>query len=211
MTNNREDYLKIIYKLSQKNKVVNSSNIAKALNVTPTSSSEMLKKLRNEGLVNQDKNITLTDKGLEMTQDILTKHRLWETFLIQYLGFSWSEVDEQAELLEHATSDKLKERLNEFLNFPKHCPHGSIIFENTKNEIDTTKTALDLEVGDSAKLIKVSQDKDLLLYLDSINLKLNDDFVVVNKNNFDGSLSIKVNGEIKELSFKALKELVILT
>lgn len=211
MTNNREDYLKIIYKLSQKNKVVNSSNVAKSLNVSPASSSEMLKKLRLEGLVNNDKNIALTAKGLEMTQDILTKHRLWETFLIQYLGFSWSEVDEQAELLEHATSDKLKERLNEFLKFPKYCPHGSIIFENTKNEIDITKTALDLEVGDKAKLIKVSQDKDLLLYLDSINLKLNDDFIVVNKNNFDGSLSIKVNGEIKELSFKALKELVILT
>lgn len=210
MNTNREDYLKIIFKLNECELKTTNKMIASSLNVAPASVSEMLKKLTSQGLVVLDNNsVTLSEKGISITKDILSKHRLWETFLLKSLNYNWQDVHEQAELLEHCTSEKLKESLNKFLSYPTHCPHGAIIYENydaiDNNYIKMSK----LKSGDKAIIKKVSDDKELLNYLDRINLKLDDSFIVLKKDGFDDSLIIKKDDEDINISYKALDLILV--
>ena len=137
MTTSEENYLKVIYHLSNLSpKGVNTNAIAAMLDTKASSVTDMLKKLSEKDWINYQKyqGVSLTDKGKFNAKIIVRKHRLWEVFLVEKLGFAWDEVHEVAEELEHIQSEKLINQLDQFLNFPSFDPHGDPI-PNAKGEI----------------------------------------------------------------------------
>ena len=130
MTTSEENYLKVIYHLSNLSpKGVNTNAIAGMLDTKASSVTDMLKKLSDKELVDYQKyqGVFLTEKGKLNAKMIVRKHRLWEVFLVEKLGFAWDEVHEVAEELEHIRSEKLINQLDKFLNFPSFDPHGDPI------------------------------------------------------------------------------------
>lgn len=130
MTISEENYIKVIYHLSLVSpKGVNTNAIAGMLDTKASSVTDMLKKLSDKDLVSYQKyqGVTLTQKGFYSAKMIVRKHRLWEVFLVDKLGFSWDEVHEIAEELEHIKSEQLINKLDAFLGFPAADPHGDPI------------------------------------------------------------------------------------
>ena len=131
MTQNREDYIKAIFKIAEREREVSNQKIADSLGVSRASASEMVKKLIQEGFVlAEGRQLSLSAEGQRIAKRILRRHRLWESFLMTKLEYKEAEVHEQAELLEHISDEKLMERLNAYLQYPKTCPHGGVIYEN---------------------------------------------------------------------------------
>ena len=211
MTNNREDYLQTIYRIYAKAEKVTNKKISDHLGIAPASVSEMLKKLQAEDLITVSQNeIHLTEAGKKESRRILSCHRLWETFLLEYLEYNWQNVHEQADLLEHVTNDELKDHLNRFLRYPKHCPHGSIIYENCDNPIEQSLLLCKLNVGQRALIVNVDDDEKLLLaYLDNLGLKLHDEVKVMERNAFDDSLVLLCNDRKLSVAAKATKHIYI--
>ena len=131
MSPNREDYIQAIFRLHEEYGFATNKDVAEMLGVSRPSVSEMTRKLREDGLVKIERTkIVITQKGIEIAKDVISKHRIWEKFLNEYLDFDIDEVHEEADLLEHVTSDKLKNALNILLDYPKESPHGNPIYEN---------------------------------------------------------------------------------
>ncbi|MBL0074116.1 MAG: metal-dependent transcriptional regulator [Bacteroidetes bacterium] len=124
-----ENYLKAIYKLSERDELVTTTDIATMLDIRAATVTDMLKKLAVKKLIRYEryKGLSLTEKGRAIGVKIIRKHRLWELFLVQKMKFRWDEVHEIAEQLEHIQSDELINRLDEMLGFPKADPHGDPI------------------------------------------------------------------------------------
>ena len=124
MTPNREDYLKIILELGGDTTKVNNKQIVSSLDVSAASVSEMISKLVKEELVEHSpyQGVQLTASGLQKASSLIRKHRLWEVFLVEHLDYSWNEVHDDAEVLEHVTSEHLADHLENYLNHPEHCP-----------------------------------------------------------------------------------------
>lgn len=211
MTNNREDYLQAIFRLKELGEKVTNKKIAEHLNIAPASVSEMLKKLQAEGLIQLIKNeVLLTEEGERESKRVLSCHRLWETFLLQNLNYNWQDVHEQADLLEHVTNEDLKNHLNRFLNYPKTCPHGSIIYENWTDEVRPGILLGKLKAGQKAQIIKVDDgDRSLLAYLDRMNIALFDELEVVGLDEFDGSLCVLIHQKEVIISSKALTHILV--
>ncbi len=137
-----ENYLKAIYRLSEidGNKITPTS-IAEAVNVNAASVIDMIKKLTEKKLINYDKvkGAKLTDKGNKTALLIVRKHRLWEVFLQDKLGYSWDEIHEMAEQLEHVQHEDLADRLDKFLGYPEYDPHGDPIPKSNGQLPDTVK------------------------------------------------------------------------
>ncbi len=210
MTNNREDYLKIIFKLKEAGFKVTNKLIAQHLNISTASVSEMLKKLAKDNLVVLYKNnIDLTDETIEFTKNLLSKHRLWETFLLTKLNYTWQDVHEQAERLEHVTDESLKAKLNEYLDYPVFCPHGSIIYENFKESNEDVVGMDSLVINDIAKIVRVHSDKELLSYLDRLGLNIGSEFEVISRDIFDNSMKIKYKDNEIIVSVKALSAIFV--
>lgn len=129
MTPNKEDYIKAIYKLGGNHELVSNKSITNMLQISAASTTEMLNKLVAEEYVTYEryKGARLTEKGIMFAERLIRTHKIWEVFLVKSLGFSPEEVHAQAEVLEHASSPELIERLVEFLDDLTHCPHGEII------------------------------------------------------------------------------------
>lgn len=190
----RDEYIKAIYKLTELYGSATNKKLADHLKVSAPSVTEMVKRLIDADDVYADKKaIYLTEKGIEDARRLLTKHRLWEIFLVEYLGYSWQDVHADADELEHATSVRLKDRLNDFLNHPKHCPHGSEIFENHPN-VDTLVRLSDMKEGEVKRLHKIPDDKEFLRYLEEKGISLNKSIKVIRIDNFDKSIIIEVDG-----------------
>ncbi len=131
MNSSREDYLIAIYRLTQEDNTLNSVTLAKKLDVTRAAVSEMVRKLVKEELITFTNNqIVLTEHGMEIAKNLLSSHRLWEIFLIDYLKMSPEDAHDQADQLEHVTGEKLLLALNKYLNYPTESPKGNIIWEN---------------------------------------------------------------------------------
>ena len=133
----RNEYLTTIFKLKESNKKVTNKALSQALDIAPSSVTEMVKKLKKDGLLKDQKTIDLSQDGEDYAKDIVSKHRLWEYFLTENLKYNWEDVHEQARLLQNVTSDKMFEDLNRFLGEPETCPHGGIIYSNLKKSNDT--------------------------------------------------------------------------
>lgn len=132
MTGNKEDYLKIIYELGGEKNKVSNKKISKALNIAPSSVSEMIKKLLDDGFIEYQayKGIKLNERGVIEAKRVKKVHHLWEVFLVEKLGYNIDEVHQEAEVLEHVTSEKLEKLLDKYLNYPKICPHQTKIERN---------------------------------------------------------------------------------
>ncbi len=195
-----EDYLKTIYMLSaQYPEGVLTSAIAERMETKASSVTDMLKKLSEKGHIHYVKyqGVTLEKKGNDVAVKVIRKHRLWEVFLCEKLDFTWDEIHEIAEQLEHITSVKLVDSLDKFLGFPKVDPHGDPIPDKNGNFHKIKEVALrDLKIGDTAVVIGVREDsKEFLKYLESIKLLLGAKLEVINKFEFDESVLVKVNNE----------------
>ena len=205
----RDDYISAIYELIEKKEIATNKKISEILGVKAASVSEMLKKLVEEGEVyTENKSILLTETGKMRARALLTKHRLWELFLVEYLGYSWQDVHEDAKALEYVTSNGLKDRLNEFLNKPMHCPHGNEIYENHP-DTDKLKKLSEVSKGISCRLHKVEDDRDLIEYLEEKRIALGDEFVVKDIDDFDDSILVSSASEDKHIAGKAAVRMMV--
>ncbi|MDV7186311.1 metal-dependent transcriptional regulator [Lutibacter sp. TH_r2] len=208
LSQTEENYLKSIYHLeASQTKSVSTTLISKSLNTKASSVTDMLGKLADKKLVNYKKykGVNLTSKGKNIAVKIIRKHRLWEVFLVEKLNFNWDEVHEIAEQLEHIKSDELIEKLDTFLNFPTKDPHGDPI-PDAKGNIRNKKSIL-LSNAKKNVLYTISCVKDnskaLLQFLDKHALTIESELTVVDKLDFDESITAKLsNGNTLTLSNK---------
>jgi DtxR family Mn-dependent transcriptional regulator len=194
-----ENYLKIIFALSYPNYLeITTNDIAKKLEINPASVSDMLKKLNQKKLIDYAKyqGVRLTNEGKKIAVEIVRKHRLWETFLVDKLNFSWDEVHEVAEQLEHIQSNLLIERLYQFLDFPKFDPHGEPI-PNEYGEFPVTENLVCLNSCTLQQKIEVRSITDdssaLLQHLSKISIAIGGSIRVIDKNVYDSSIDVIIN------------------
>lgn len=191
-----EDYLKTIYMLAQEASPVSTSRIAEARDVKPASATSMIQRLAKLNLVNYEKHygVTLTPDGEKLALEVIRHHRLIELYLIEALGFTWDEVHEQADILEHVISEKLEERIAAVLNYPEFDPHGDPIpsKEGIVKRVDAHLLSK-LKVGDVATVTRIPDDTngELLRYLADLGLVPGVTFTVTEIAPFDGPLTIK--------------------
>lgn len=196
MTLSEEDYIKAIYHLGDvSNKPIATNAIAEQMSTKPSSVTDMVKKLSEKSLVNYKKyqGVSLTEKGRLVALSIIRKHRLWEVFLVEKLNFSWDEVHEVAEQLEHIKSDALIDKLDAHLGYPKVDPHGDPIptKEGTfKNSVK--KLISELPVFSEGVCVGVNDSSAAFLkFLDKNKIALGDLFTILDREEFDGSVTLK--------------------
>lgn len=212
MTPNKEDYLKAIYKLGGMEDLVNNKQIAGALQIAPASVTEMLGKLKREGLIHYEpyKGSRLTAQGVEVAISLVRGHRLWEVFLMRHLGYSWSEAHEDAELLEHITPSRLTARLDRFLNYPAYCPHGSAIPLANGQVAKTELQTLDqLAIGTNSHIRLVTEEKELLDYLQKAGISIGSAVRVVEAAPYEGPLTLDHGGKHIQISYKAACQIYV--
>lgn len=211
-----ENYLKAIFHLSDGGASDVSTNaLSDLMNTKPASVSDMIRKLDEKGMVTYKKyyGVNVSKKGKMMALQVIRKHRLWEVFLVEKLKFSWDEVHEVAEQLEHIRSGLLIQRLDEFLDFPKVDPHGDPIPDENGVMAVAKKTQLDkMEIGMKGKVVAVNDgDASFLQYLDKIGIYLGAKLEVVDKVTFDGSLEISVDGDRKVFISREVSQNILIT
>lgn len=209
-----ENYIKAIYHLSDGGATeVLTNAIAESMSTKAASATDMIKKLAVKKLISYEKyyGVKLTPTGKTEALLIIRKHRLWETFLVQQLGFTWDEVHEVAEQLEHIQSPLLIQKLDEFLGYPKLDPHGEPIPDNKGRIKIQPQASLDQVSAGYNGLIVAVKDSDaaLLKYLDKIGATPGQKIRLVGKEEYDGSIEVEINkhGKItisKEVSKKIL-------
>ena len=209
LSHTEENYLKALFHLTTESidkSKAGTNELAAHLNVKPASVNDMLKKLKEKKLISYEKygKISLTAEGKRKAVDIIRKHRLWETFLYEKLEFSWDEVHEIAEQLEHIQSAKLIDRLDKFLEYPEFDPHGDAI-PNAKGElnIQPRKTLSEIAVGKTCKLIAVKDNSaSFLQYVVKVGLGISSKIKVLSKQDYDAIMEIEVNGKKSSVSQK---------
>jgi DtxR family Mn-dependent transcriptional regulator len=210
-----ENYLKIIYHLSEKTNNVQTNAIAEQMQTKPASVTDMIKKLADKDLVDYIKyqGVTLTEQGRNAAVNIVRKHRLWEVFLVDKLNFKWDEVHDVAEELEHIKSVDLIERLDEFLGFPKSDPHGDPIPDKNGRFAQTQFIKLiELELKDSGTITGVSQHSSAFLkHLEKLGLTLGKKIQITDITDFDGSVEILVDNKQINISREVAKHILIST
>lgn len=214
MTYSEENYLKIIYHLStHSTKGVTTNAIAGAMESKPSSVTDMIQKLADKGLVEYKKyqGVMLTEQGRFMALMIVRKHRLWEVFLREKLDFSWDEVHDIAEQLEHIKSEKLTDKLEEFLGYPTADPHGDPIPDREGNIKKIEKQVLsDMVVGSNGICVGVKDSSSAFLqYLDKQQIALGSAISVLAREDFDQSLTLNVNGKPVSVSNKIASNLYV--
>ncbi|HCI0285854.1 TPA: metal-dependent transcriptional regulator [Enterococcus faecium] len=212
MTPNREDYLKIILELSGDTTKVNNKQIVSSLDVSAASVSEMISKLVKEELVEHSpyQGVQLTASGLQKASSLIRKHRLWEVFLVEHLDYSWNEVHDDAEVLEHVTSEHLADHLENYLNHPEHCPHGGSIPK--KEEVvheERRQTLESYPVGTKVRIARVLDEKELLDYLVTIDLNINEEYEIVDIAAYEGPITIQNDRKKIPVSFKAASTIFV--
>jgi len=194
-----ENYIKTIYKLSASGaQEVNTNALADALDMRAASVTDMLRKLSAKNMVHYVKyrGVTLTEAGERVALQVIRKHRLWEVFLVDKLKFSWDEVHDVAEELEHVTSELLTKRLDEFLGHPRFDPHGDPIPSET-GEINQPKQKLlaAMEIAEAGTVVGVNDSQPLFLkYLDKMGISLGSKIKVTDKIPYDNSIEINLEG-----------------
>ena len=195
-SSSKEDYLKAIYHLQSQDGVVSTNELAGELQTRAASVTDMLKKLKDQKLLNYEpyKGFRLSSEGRRVAVQVVRKHRLWEYFLVEKLGFEWDEVHEIAEELEHVTSRKLIERLDEFLGYPKTDPHGDPIPDSSGRLERAQQISLsELAVNLYAQVSGIGdQSSEMLELLKHKNIRLGSCVQVKRKFSFDDSVEIKI-------------------
>lgn len=198
LTHSEENYLKEIFHLSGEEQLKVSTNaLADKLNSKASSITDMLKKLGEKKLVSYQKykGCSLTAKGEKIAIQIIRKHRLWETFLVNKLNFGWDEVHDVAEQLEHIRSVKLIDSIEEFLNHPKFDPHGDPIpdKEGNINYMESKINLSESAVNTIVEVVSVDEDSlKLLKYLDELQISIGSVLTVHNRVAFDESVELQI-------------------
>jgi len=193
-----ENYLKVIHRLSEATSEDISTNaVAELMQTKAASVTDMLRKLADKGWVNYQKyqGVRLSPAGEKIALSIVRKHRLWEVFLVDKMGFNWDEVHEIAEQLEHIESDELVQKLDAYLGFPKTDPHGDPIpnKEGILPELAYLHLS-DIKAGKNCKLMGVAQDSAVFLQLlTKLNLSLGSKLAIKEINDFDRSFFVSIN------------------
>ncbi|KUG25794.1 mn-dependent transcriptional regulator mntr [hydrocarbon metagenome] len=205
-TISKENYLKAVYsRVNEVGSGATTSSLAEKLEISNAAISEMAKKLSDEGLITYEKyrGMELTGEGKKIALRVIRRHRLWELFLMNVLDLSWSEVHDEAENLEHSTSDYLIDKIDRYLGYPKFDPHGYPIPQKN-GVIPKTPDLVKLKDAISGKKYKVSRvndaNNDMMIYLTKIGMSLSKEIEVVEKLAFDNSVIIKVDSERHSLS-----------
>jgi DtxR family Mn-dependent transcriptional regulator len=214
MTFSEENYLKTIYHLTTISDAEVSTNaIAEKMETKASSVTDMLKKLAEKDLVNYKKyqGVSLTENGKLAAKMIVRKHRLWEVFLVEKLDFSWDEVHDVAEQLEHIKSEKLINKLDDFLGNPTEDPHGDPIPDVHGRIVKIEKQLLsELTENQSGICVGVKDtSSEFLKYLDKQEIALGSKIEIIGKESFDLSLKIKVDDKDLTISNKIASNLFV--
>ncbi|WP_028296038.1 metal-dependent transcriptional regulator [Olivibacter sitiensis] len=212
-----ENYLKALLHITTEKdgqQEAGTNLIAAQLQVRPATATDMLKKLKEKELVEYERygKVTLTEKGRKLATEVVRKHRLWETFLYDKLGFSWDEVHEVAEQLEHVKSDKLIERLDKFLGYPSFDPHGDIIPKVNGQIVPSGRKSLSQAAVANTYKVKGVQDNSptFLQYVAKLGIGINTSIKLLERFDFDGSVAIEVEGVRTSLSQKVADNIYII-
>ncbi len=205
----RQDYLKAILSLELKGKKISTSSISEKLNTKPASVTGMFKVLSDLYLIDYQpyQGASLTKTGRAEAISLMRKHRLWETFMVENLGFGWDEVHEVAEQLEHVESRELIDRLDAYMGYPLFDPHGDPIPDKDGNMIDRRKLVQvhTLKTGDVGCIQGVLGSSDAFLkHLGDLGIKLGLVFKVKKVFAFDGNLLVEFeekDGSKKEITW----------
>lgn len=209
-----ENYLKAIYHLSSDGaKDVLTNALAESMQTKAASVTDMIKKLSVKKYITYKKyyGVNVTAKGRSKALEVIRKHRLWETFLVQKLDFTWDEVHEIAEQLEHIQSPRLIEKLDQFLDYPAVDPHGDPI-PNGKGKIEVKPhVSLDfVNEGYKGTIIAVKDtDSNFLKYLDKIGARPGKKIQVVGKEAYDGSMEVILDNQKIFISKEVSKNILV--
>lgn len=214
MTRSEENYLKTIFHLGRGDSgAVNTNAIAQQMETKPSSVTDMAKKLAEKDLVHYTKyqGVSLTEAGTRTALSIVRKHRLWEVFLVEKLDFSWDEVHEVAEQLEHIKSEKLIDRLDALLEFPRFDPHGDPIPTKDGKFLERDKELLsELPLGAQGVCVGVKDSSaPFLRFLDKNQIALGHTIKILEKEDFDQSLLIELEGESLRISHQIASNLYV--
>ena len=207
LSQTEENYLKALFHLTLEavdKTEAGTNELASHLNIKPATANDMLKKLKEKKLVSYEKygKTSLTAEGRRRAIDIIRKHRLWETFLYQKLEFTWDEVHEVAEQLEHIQSPKLIDKLDKFLDHPEFDPHGDAI-PNARGELkfQVRRTLSQVAIGKTCKMIAVKDNSaSFLQYVMKVGLGISSKIKVLARQDFDALMEIEVNGKRSSVS-----------
>ena len=202
ISHTEENYLKAIFKICEKGgKAASTNSISAELTTSAASVTDMLKRLADKKLINYEKykGVTLTSSGDKVATHLIRKHRLWEVFLVDKLSFSWDEVHEIAEELEHIKSKELVERLDEFLDHPKFDPHGDPIPDALGNFTFRRQVLLStLEEGQGGVIVGVfDHSPSFLQYLEKMDLILGATILVVERFEYDESMKLIIGESLE--------------
>ncbi len=195
----KEDYLSTIYRHRNNEGGIKATQLAEQLEISNAAVTDMMKKLSRDGLVNyaRYKGIKLTGQGESYARNMVRRHRIWELFLQRIVGMPWDKVHDEAENLEHSSSDELINRLEEMLDYPHFDPHGDPI-PDKNGALPKQKKTIPLSlinIGETAEVIRVNDfDNDFLNYLSGIGIKLNKKLIIKDVLNFDKSMLIEIDG-----------------
>lgn len=214
LSNVEENYIKTIYKLTENNEdAVSTNSLAEKMGIKAATVTDMLKRLSEKSLINYKKyqGVTLSHAGRERALLIIRKHRLWEMFLVEKLNFTWDEVHDVAEQLEHIQSDKLIHELDKFLDFPTMDPHGEPIPTAALNiHRGPVSTIADFMKNDILTVKGVSDDSSLYLnYLGTLGIELGSVIEILEYNEYDDSFLISANGQAPVIISKKVAENLI--
>lgn len=220
-TRAEENYLKAIYKLSEIAKpkqggeapTVSTNAIAQEMHTSAASVTDMIQRLFDKRLVDYEKyrGVSLTEAGRTLAVQLLRKHRLWEVFLVEKLGFAWNEVHDLAEELEHIESTELTDRLDQFLGSPKFDPHGDPI-PNSEGKFTLRQQVPLTELSPQTPAIVVGvreHSTPFLSHLDEIGVAIHKEILVRERFIYDDSMRVDINGELRTISGKVARNILV--
>lgn len=196
-----EDYLKTIYKLDQDKNGVSTKELAAAMKISAASATNMIKRLAEKGFVEYEsyKGARLTRAGEKISLEIIRHHRLLELYLLEIMGYSWDEVHEEAEKLEHHISEQFEDKISELLNDPTHDPHGDPI-PTKEGALPQIKGVPLVKAKEGEKKIIsriTDQDPEHLRYLEKKGLIPGACLTIIEKEPFNGPITVQIDGEKK--------------
>ncbi|MCF7932651.1 MAG: metal-dependent transcriptional regulator [Acholeplasmataceae bacterium] len=212
MNRSEEDYVKVIYELSNRNKaeMIKTNVLAEHFGYTDQSVNEMVNRLQKKGLLDfvPYKGVALTPSGEAEAIRMIRSHRIWEVFLSEKLHIPASHVHEDAEMLEHATSDHVLKALYDFLGKPKRCQHGNPIPDfSGMVEIPEDIALSDCDQGDVFILERIRDADGLLQFLEDKAIRLSDRFEIQAKDTFNHLIELKCDNRTMTLSLKTARML----
>ncbi len=210
----KEDYLSVIFKNLNYDGEIKPNIIAAKLSISNAAVTDMLKKLAKDGFVvyKRYKGIQLTEEGESYARNMVRRHRIWEVFLNQVVGMPWDKVHDEANRLEHSSSDDLIDRLEVMLDYPEYDPHGDPIpsKEGKLPKIKKHRPLSELKENETSTVIRVNDfDESFLKYISKIGIKLKEKITVKERRTFDKSMEILINGKPWNISNKLAQNIFV--